>query len=44
MSTENQQLYYKNKIMDETKTFLDCGINGNTAMTYSPANIDLAIK
>jgi len=38
----NQQLYYENEIMDETKTLSECGLNSITA--ENPATIGLTLK
>ncbi|VVC29401.1 Hypothetical protein CINCED_3A004601 [Cinara cedri] len=40
----NQQLYYKDAIMDETKTLSDCGLSSGIAKAQSPATIGLALK
>ncbi|CAI6366703.1 unnamed protein product [Macrosiphum euphorbiae] len=40
----NQQLYYKDEIMDETKTLSECGLNATIAKAQSPATIGLALK
>lgn len=40
----DQQLYYKDEIMDGTKTLAECGLNSTIAKAQSPANIGLALK
>jgi len=40
----NQQLYYKDEIMDGTKTLSECGLNSTIAKAQSPATIGLALK
>lgn len=40
----NQQLYYKDEIMDETKTLTECGLNSSIAKAQSPATIGLAVR
>lgn len=44
VSPQNQQLYYKDEIMDESKTLLECGLSSTTAKAQSPATIGLALK
>jgi len=44
VSPQNQQLYYKDEIMDESKTLLDCGLSSTVAKAQSPATIGLALK
>ncbi|XP_022181597.1 elongin-B-like [Myzus persicae] len=38
------QLYYKDKIMDGTKTLSNCGLNSITAEALNPATIGLTLK
>uniref|UniRef100_A0A2S2P6E1 Transcription elongation factor B polypeptide 2 n=1 Tax=Schizaphis graminum TaxID=13262 RepID=A0A2S2P6E1_SCHGA len=40
----NQQLYYKDEIMDGSKTLSECGLNSSIAKAQSPALIGLALK
>jgi len=40
----DQQLYYKDELMVETKTLLDCGLSSNIAKAQSPATIGLALR
>lgn len=40
----NQQLYYKDEIMDGSKTLSECGLNSSIAKAQSPATIGLALK
>lgn len=40
----NQQLYYKDEIMDESKTLTECGLNSSIAKAQSPATIGLAVR
>lgn len=44
VSTQNQQLFYKDEIMDENKTLSDCGINASIAKAQNPASIGLALR
>lgn len=44
VSPQNQQLYYKDEIMDETKTLFDCGLSAAVAKAQNPAIIGLALK
>ncbi|CAH1732368.1 elongin-B-like [Aphis gossypii] len=44
VSPENQQLYYKNKILNETKTLSACGLSRYFATAHRPATIGLALK
>ncbi|XP_050429000.1 elongin-B [Adelges cooleyi] len=41
---QNQQLYYKDEIMDDTKTLTECGLNANIAKAQCPAIIGLALR
>lgn len=41
---QNQQLYYKEEILDESKTLSDCGLSSVVARAQSPAAIGLALR
>jgi transcription elongation factor B subunit 2 len=44
VAPQNQQLFYKDEIMDENKTLSDCGLNATIAKAQSPALVGLALR
>ena len=43
VAPEEQQLFYNDTLLEESKSLVDCGLNTNTAKAQSPATIGLAI-
>lgn len=41
---QNQQLYYKDEVLDDSKTLVECGLGSTVARAQNPAAIGLALR